>query len=147
MTWPESVDEALCFGWIDGIRRRIDDSRYSVRFSRRRAKGIWSELNVKNAKRLISLGRMRPAGLERFRGRLKSRSGVYSFEQDSVEFDPPTRRRFMASARAWSRFRAQPRSYQKRMTWWVTSALLPQTRLRRLLRLIESSLKGGRLFD
>ncbi len=139
MTWPQSVDEALCFGWIDGVRKSIDASSYSIRFSVRRKRSIWSKINIAKAQALIVTRRMRPAGLEKFKSRTEARSGVYSFEQNGPEFDPQARRRFMANREAWSYFSAQPPYYRRLLTWWVVSARRPETRERRLATAIELS--------
>lgn len=145
MTWAESVDEALCFGWIDGVRRSIDATCYSIRFSARRKGSIWSRINIAKAEALIAAERMAPAGLEKFRSRSEARSSVYSFEQGAVEFDASARRRFEASREAWRFFCAQPPSYRKRVAWWVISARLPATRERRLSKAIALSEGGRRL--
>lgn len=139
MTWPESVDEALCFGWIDGVGKSIDASSYSIRFSSRAARSIWSRVNVAKAQALVTAGRMRLPGLEKFKSRKAARSGVYSFEQGrTIEFDPQTRAKFMRSARAWAFLGQQPPSYRKKVVWWIMSARQTATRERRTLKAIES---------
>lgn len=143
MTWNESVDEALCFGWIDGLRRGIDAGRYEIRFSPRRASSNWSTKNVASARRLIEAGRMMPAGREAFDARSAERSGVYSFEQDGTAPLPEElRSRFERHPGAWEHFRAQPPGYQRTLRHWVVSAKREETRLRRLDRLIEVSRRG-----
>ena len=149
ITWPESVDEALCFGWIDGIRRRIDDDSYSIRFTPRRARSIWSNVNVRRVAELTKLGRMQPAGLRAFAARESARSGIYRYEQDKQEPDEPLteayRATLEANKKAWTFFQAQPPYYRRLATRWVMSAKKEETRLRRLAQLIKDS-SGGRRF-
>ena len=146
MTWPESVDQALCFGWIDGVRRGIDEHSYTIRFTPRKARSTWSVVNVRRAEELIEAGLMRPAGLAAFEARTGERSGVYSFEQkDEVAFDEAQARRFQADAKAWEFFQAQPPWYRRTATWWVISAKKEETRAKRLATLIEDSAAGRTL--
>jgi uncharacterized protein YdeI (YjbR/CyaY-like superfamily) len=144
ITWPESVDQALCFGWIDGIRRSIDDASYTIRFTPRRAGSTWSAKNIARVAELIEMGLMHPAGLAAFERRTEARSGVYSFEQDTIELGA-FERRFRADRSAWAYFQAQPPSYRKAATWWVISAKREETRMRRLETLIDDSANGRRL--
>jgi len=145
MTWPESVDEALCFGWIDGLRKRVDASSYTIRFSPRRATSIWSAVNIKRAQELTARGRMRPAGLRAFAKRKEYRSGIYSYEQRSATLVEPYAARLKKNRAAWKFFRAQPPYYQKTMNWWVVSAKREATRLKRLNRLEDDSARGRRV--
>lgn len=145
MTWHESVDVALCFGWIDGVRRRIDDQSYSIRFTPRKATSIWSAVNCRRVGELKKQGLMRPAGLKAFEAREKTRSGVYSFEQQEVQFSPEQERRLRAAKPAWEFFEARPAWYRKAATWWVVSAKQEKTRERRLAQLIEDSENGRTL--
>lgn len=146
MTWPESVDEALCFGWIDGIRKRLDAESYVNRFTPRKAGGNWSSINTRRAKELISTGRMQPAGLRAFKARDPAKSGVYSFEQrNAAKLSPEAERRFRASKRAWKFFESQPPGYRKTVIWWVVSAKQEATRARRLETLIVDSAAGRRI--
>ena len=146
ITWPESVREALCFGWIDGVRRGHDDDSYTIRFTPRRPRSIWSAVNVRTAEELIESGQMRPAGLAAFEARSEKRSGVYSYEQrKTAAFDPEQERSFRADAAAWEFFQAQPAGYRRTATWWVVSGKREETRARRLARLIEDSAAGLRL--
>ena len=145
MTWPESVDEALCFGWIDGLRKRVDASSYTIRFSPRRSASIWSAVNIKRARELTAQGRMRPAGLQAFAKRKENRSGIYSYEQRSATLVEPYAARLKKNRAAWKFFRAQPPYYQKTMNWWVVSAKREATRLKRLKRLEEDSARGRRV--
>jgi uncharacterized protein YdeI (YjbR/CyaY-like superfamily) len=145
ITWPEAVDEALCFGWIDGIRKRVDDTSYMNRFTPRRATSTWSAVNVKRALELIELGLMAPAGLRAFEARRDNRIGIYSYEQSPQELPAKYARPFRANARAWKAWRAMPPSYRKAATWWVISAKREETRERRLATLIETTAQGERI--
>jgi uncharacterized protein YdeI (YjbR/CyaY-like superfamily) len=146
MTWPESVDEALCFGWIDGIRKRIDAERYMIRFTPRRARSIWSAVNIARVAALTEEGRMRPAGAAAFEARREDRSGIYSYEQrDRAKLDPAFEKRFRAKKRAWATFEAMPRSYRQAAIRWVMTAKKEDTRERRLATLMESSAAGRRV--
>lgn len=143
MTWPESVDEALCFGWIDGRGKRIDDARHSIRFTPRRRGSIWSVVNIQKVADLTNQGRMRPAGLKAFAERSEERSGVYSHEQkDGVAFDNVMEQQFRANEKAWDFFQARAASYRKAATWWVVSAKREETRAKRLATLIDDSENG-----
>ena len=143
ITWPEAVDQALCFGWIDGIRRSIDDISYTIRFTPRRSRSIWSSVNVKRAGELTKMGLMRPAGLEAFERRAPDRSGIYSYEQRK---DPrlvhDDERRFRENTKAWDFFQSQPAWYRRTAVWWVVSAKREETRAKRLATLIEDSERG-----
>jgi uncharacterized protein YdeI (YjbR/CyaY-like superfamily) len=137
MTWEESVDLALCFGWIDGIRKRVDEFRYVIRFARRKPRSIWSVRNIGRVRELRKQGLMEPAGL-RALGNMKSeRQAVYSYEQRrNARLSPAHERRFRARKKAWDFFRAQAPSYQRTACWWVVSAKREETRSRRLDALI-----------
>ena len=145
ITWPESVDQALCFGWIDGIRKSIDDTSYMIRFTPRKARSIWSAVNIKRAGELIEQGLMRPAGLKAFTAHEENRSGIYSYEQRSPELPAQYRKILNKNSRAMKFFDAQPPSYRKAANWWVQSAKKEETRLTRLAKLIEHSGKGERI--
>jgi uncharacterized protein YdeI (YjbR/CyaY-like superfamily) len=145
ITWPESVDEALCFGWIDGVRRSIDDDRYTIRFTPRRARSIWSQKNLARYRELDTEGRVEPAGRRAFEGRDEARTRQYSFEQDAAEFTAAQAKAFRANTDAWAFFRSQPPSYRKPATWWVVSAKKEETRARRLATLIDDSTRGVRI--
>lgn len=142
ITWPESVDEALCFGWIDGIRKSIDETSYTIRFTPRRARSTWSAVNIKRAGELTELGLMTPVGLEAFAARQENRSGIYSYEQRSAELPGPYQRLLKKNESAWKFFEAQPSSYRKAANWWVLSAKKEETRLKRLERLIDYSARA-----
>ena len=149
ITWPESVDEALCFGWIDGVRRTIDDESYSIRFTPRRARSIWSNVNVNRVAELTKLGRMHPAGLRAFEARDPKRSGIYAYEgprrQEFETLSPAYEKKFKANAKAWAFFEAQPPSYKRVISRYVMSAKKEETQLKRLARLIDDSAKGRRV--
>jgi uncharacterized protein YdeI (YjbR/CyaY-like superfamily) len=145
ITWPESVAEALCFGWIDGIRKTIDDISYKIRFSPRKRSSIWSSINIKMAQDLIDEGRMQTAGLKAFQARQENRSGIYSYEQRRDQLEEPYAGLLRENKTAWDFFQAQPASYRKAVGWWVVSAKREETRLKRLEQLIETSAKGKRL--
>ena len=143
ITWPEAVDQALCFGWIDGVRRRIDDTSYSIRFTPRKARSTWSAVNIKRMKELVDEGLVAPAGLASFERRTDDRSAIYSYEQrKAAKLDLDQERRLRADERARAYFEAQPPSYRRAAIHWVTSAKKPETRERRLAQLIECSAAG-----
>lgn len=142
ISWPEAVDQALCYGWIDGVRKGIDDVSYMNRFTPRRPRSNWSAVNVKRARELAGQGLMRPAGLKAFADRSEARPGIYSYEQENVaELDEAYERRFRADEEAWRFFASRPASYRKAAVWWVMGAK-EDTRLRRLATLIEDSGQG-----
>jgi uncharacterized protein YdeI (YjbR/CyaY-like superfamily) len=146
ITWPQSVDEALCYGWIDGVRRSLGDEAYTIRFTPRKAKSTWSAVNIKRVGELIELGRMQPAGLKAFHAREESNSRIYAYEnRDKAAFDPALEARFRANEKAWNFFQAQPPGYRKTTTHWVVSAKQEATRLRRLDLLIADSGAGRRI--
>jgi uncharacterized protein YdeI (YjbR/CyaY-like superfamily) len=145
MTWPESVDAALCFGWIDGVRRRIDEVSYSIRFTPRKLRSIWSAVNIGRVVELTRMSLMAPAGIKAFEAREEHRSRVYAFEQGKVEFDSTQKALFQAHETAWKFFQAQAPSYIRTATWRVISAKRPDTGIRRLKALIEASEQHQRL--
>jgi uncharacterized protein YdeI (YjbR/CyaY-like superfamily) len=148
ITWPESVDEALCYGWIDGVRRRIDDASYSIRFTPRKARSNWSAVNVARVAELTKEGRMQPAGLAAFAARAPERTGIYAYEQrGSAALDAAQERAFRANRKAWAFWEAQPPGYRKLATWFVVSAKKDETRQKRLARLIEDSAHGRRITE
>jgi uncharacterized protein YdeI (YjbR/CyaY-like superfamily) len=146
ITWPESVDEALCVGWIDGIRRRIDDESYQIRFTPRRPGSVWSAVNVKRAEALIAERRMKPRGLKAFQQRTENKTGIYSYEKTgSLALTIDELAAFKMNAAAWSYFEHAPAGYRKTMIYWIASAKREATRERRLRKLIESCAAGTRL--
>jgi uncharacterized protein YdeI (YjbR/CyaY-like superfamily) len=143
ITWPQAVDQALCFGWIDGVRKRLDESSYVIRFTPRRRGSVWSSVNLGRVEELTRLGLMRPAGLAAHQARTASKSGIYSFEQRKQAALPPAmERRFKRNREAWRFFQSQPPWYRRTATWWVISAKKEETRERRLATLIEDSAQG-----
>ncbi|TSA19457.1 bacteriocin-protection protein [bacterium] len=145
MTWPESVDQALCFGWIDGLRKSFDAESYMIRFTPRKPTSIWSAVNSKRAQELTRLGLMQPAGMKAFEVRDAKKSNLYSFEQKHVRLKSAYEKQFRANRNAWQFFQSQPPSYQKTATWWVVSAKQEATRQRRLTLLISDSADGRRI--
>lgn len=142
ITWEESVEEALCFGWIDGIRRRVDEEAYTVRFTPRRPNSNWSRKNVATVERLLKEQRMQPAGIQAY----EARSGLYSYEQEQeIELSPSLLKQFKHNEAAWDFFQAQPPSYRRLMTHWVASAKQEATQLRRLERVIAVSAQKKRV--
>lgn len=136
VTYKEAVDEALCFGWIDGIRKNIDEESYANRFSPRKKNSIWSNINSKRIQELIEEGRVHVSGLAAFRGRVEERSGVYSFEQDSHKLVPAFEKKFKANKKAWKFFMSKAPWYQRTSIHWIMSAKQEATRLKRLETLI-----------
>ncbi|MFN8009126.1 MAG: YdeI/OmpD-associated family protein [Terriglobia bacterium] len=145
LTWPESVDEALCYGWIDGVRKNIDEVSYTIRFSPRKPDSTWSAINIRRAQALIEQGQMLPAGLKAYQARKENKSGRYSYEQRKVELDEPYHHMLRRNKTAWSFFQAQPPSYRKAVSWWILSAKKEETRLRRLEKLTACSFQGMRI--
>ncbi|HYC38618.1 MAG TPA: YdeI/OmpD-associated family protein [Usitatibacter sp.] len=145
LTYAQAVEEALCFGWIDGIKKRVDESAYMHRFTPRGPRSIWSVINVRRAKRLIEEGRMCAAGLKAFEARDPRRTGGYSFENREAAFDADSGKRFRGNRKAWHFFATQPPGYRRLATFWVMSARKDQTRERRLAQLVEASARGERL--
>jgi len=142
ITWPESVDQALCFGWIDGIRRNLDEESYTIRFTPRKARSTWSTVNIGRAEELIKQGLMTPAGMAAYRARIENRSGIYSYEQRSVDLPEQYAKKFKSNRGAWEHYQSTPGSYRKAVNWWVLSAKREETRIKRLERLIEDSERG-----
>lgn len=146
MSWSESVEEALCFGWIDGVRKRIDDTSYMIRFTPRRRDSIWSAVNLAKMKILIAEGRVRPAGLAAYEVRSAKKTAGYSFEQEHpVALVASEAQQFKKNNVAWKFFESVAPSYRKVVTHWVVSAKKPETRARRLEELIEACAEGRRL--
>ena len=145
ITWPESVEEALCFGWIDGVRKGIDAESYTIRFTPRKPGSIWSSVNVRKVQELTDLGRMQPAGLAAFEARKEGRSGIYSHEQGDVDLPEPYRGLLRENKAAWAFFESQPPSYRKAASWWVASARKEETRRKRLDSLAAYSARGERV--
>ena len=146
ITWPEAVDEALCVGWIDGVRYRIDERRYKIRFTPRRPGSIWSAVNIDRMAALTAEARVKPAGLAAFAGRIEAKSRIYAYEQPGMaELSSAEWQLFDAHGTARVFFDAQPPGYRKRMLTWVAGAKQAATREKRLRGLIAASEAGQRL--
>ena len=145
MTYQDALDEALAFGWIDGVRRGLDPARYTIRFTPRKPRSIWSKVNIRHVNRLIAAGRMTPAGMQAFEARSAARSGIYGYEREPQAFDATAERTFAANPTAKTFFDAQPPGYRRIITHWVMSAKKEDTRARRLARLIDKSTRGQRV--
>jgi uncharacterized protein YdeI (YjbR/CyaY-like superfamily) len=140
ITWPESVAEALCFGWIDGVRKSIDETSYTIRFTPRKPTSTWSSININLVRDLTKKGLMRPAGLKAFAARSAKKSGIYSYEQrKSARFTREQEKQFRANNDAWKFFRSQAPWYQRLTTHWVIRAKREETKLKRLTLLIDHS--------
>ena len=136
VTWPEVVDQALCFGWIDGIRKGIDEASYMNRLTPRKPRSTWSLRNIERFEELRSQGLVNPAGEAAFESRDERRSGIYAYESQRVPLDPEYERKLKANRNAWAFFSSQPPSYRRGATYWVMSAKKQETRLRRLQDLL-----------
>jgi uncharacterized protein YdeI (YjbR/CyaY-like superfamily) len=146
MSWAESVDEALCFGWIDGVRRRIDEHSYSIRFTPRKTTSIWSAINIRKFEQLRLEGRMTKAGVEAFAHRKESKSKVYAYEQETeAELSTSELSAFRQQKTAWSYFKTTPPGYQKVILHWITTAVRAETRASRLAKLLDACANRERL--
>lgn len=146
MSWSESVDEALCFGWIDGVRKRVDDATYTIRFTPRKPSSIWSLVNVAKMDKLRAAGKMTPAGETAFAFRSAAKSGIYAHERsDAPELSPDELARFRQDAAAWAYFETAPPGYRKLMLHWITKARREDTRAGRLATLMQACAAGTRL--
>lgn len=146
ITWPESVDGALCFGWIDGIRKSIDATSYKIRFTPRKPRSTWSAINIGRVKALSRMGMMHATGVAAFQNRQGKRSEIYSYEQQQrAKLPTAFERTFRKNTVAWKFFSAQPPGYRRVCSWWVISAKREETRTSRLARLIDCSERGQRL--
>jgi uncharacterized protein YdeI (YjbR/CyaY-like superfamily) len=142
MTWAQSVDEALCFGWIDGVRKSIDNERYQIRFTQRKPTSIWSAINIKKIEDLQKKGLMRPAGLLIFEKRTEGKSSIYSYEKEEVELTQKFKKQFKTNKKAWDYFKSLAPSYRRLSIHWVMDAKQESTRLKRLHQLIADSAVG-----
>lgn len=145
ISWPESVDEALCYGWIDSIRKSIDENTYTIRFTPRKPGSTWSGINIKRAQELIQQGKMCPAGFKAYEARKENKSGIYSYEQRAVDLEDPYKEILKKNAAAWRFYEGQPPSYRKAIGWWIISAKREETRIKRMHKLIAFSAMGQRL--
>jgi uncharacterized protein YdeI (YjbR/CyaY-like superfamily) len=140
ITWPEGVDGALCFGWIDGVRKSIDAVSYKIRFTPRKPRSIWSAININRATELSKSGLMHSAGLAAFEKRDSDRSAIYAYEQRKTEkLLPVFEKKFRENSGAWKFFQSQPPWYRRTSTYWVISAKKEETRVKRLATLIDCS--------
>ena len=142
MSWSQAVDEALCFGWIDTVVRRVDDDRHYQRFTPRKPQSTWSAVNIDKAERLIAEGRMTDAGLAAYAARTDENSRIYAFEQSEAQLPPEALARLRANEAAWAFWESRPAGYRKIATWWVISAKRPETREKRLATLIDDCAAG-----
>jgi uncharacterized protein YdeI (YjbR/CyaY-like superfamily) len=146
ITWPESVDEALCHGWIDGVRRTIDELSYTIRFTPRKSRSNWSAINVRRMAVLIAEKRVRPKGLAAFEQRSAERTGIYSYEnRKKAVLDPEGEEQFKRNKKAWAYFQSEAPSYRRLAIWWVVTAKKEETRRSRLATLIADSALGRRI--
>ena len=145
LTYREALDQALCFGWIDGIRKKVDEASYTQRFTPRTARSVWSQVNIRRVGELTKLGLMAPSGTKVFEARDPARSGIYSFENRPKKLPPELERRFRNDRAAWEFFQAQPPGYRRIAIWFVMSAKRDETRLKRLAVLMDDSAHGRRL--
>ena len=141
ITWQESVDQALCFGWIDSVRRSLDAESYCNRFTPRKKTSTWSAVNIRRVGELTALGLMHPAGLKAFEQRKAERSGIYAFEQPeaAIQLSDAEDQQFQANENAWAWFQQQAAWYRRGALWWVVSAKQEKTRAKRLAQLIDDS--------
>jgi len=140
ITWPESVQVALCFGWIDGVRKSLNETSYTIRFTPRKPTSTWSSININLVRKLTKQGLMHPAGLKAFAARNAKKSGIYSYEQrKNPKFTREQEKQFRANKTAWEFFRSQVPWYQRVTTYWVISAKREETKIKRLSLLIENS--------
>lgn len=144
-TYQEALDEALCFGWIDGLRKRVDESSYMIRFTPRKPDSIWSAINTRRVDQLVELGRMQKPGLAVFQTRDRKKSQRYSYERYNCRLEAAQEKKFQANSKAWQFFCAQAPWYRRTATWWVVSTKREETRLKRLATLIADSERGRRI--
>lgn len=145
LTWPESVDCALCYGWIDGVRKSVDEHSYTIRFTPRRSNSTWSNVNIARVQVMVEQGRMQPAGLRAFEARCDDKSGQYSYEQRILDLPEPYLSELRTVPTADKFFHAQPASYRRAVVWWIVSAKRDQTRQRRLQKLIDCCVEHERI--
>ncbi len=132
MTWSEAVDQALCFGWIDGIRRKIDEESYSIRFTPRRPKSVWSAVNIKKVAELTEKGLMKPAGIAAFEKRDEDKSRIYAYERKAAKLSVEFEKQFKTNNKAWAFFKVQPAEYQNISVYWIMSSKQAATKGRRV---------------
>ncbi|MGA9799776.1 MAG: YdeI/OmpD-associated family protein [Terriglobales bacterium] len=138
ITWPEAVDGALCFGWIDGLRKSLGETSYVIRFTPRRPTSVWSAINIKRVAELTTLGLMRPKGVQAFEKRTGKRSEIYAYEQrKGAKLSAAYEKQFRANTKAWKFFQTRPPWYRRTASWWVISAKKEETRVKRLAQLVD----------
>lgn len=145
ITWPESVDEALCFGWIDGVRKKVDESSYAIRFTPRRTSSIWSKRNIERYQKLVEEDRVEPSGRKAYEARREDKSGIYSYEQRPETLPAEYQSRLKRNGAAWKFYQSQPPWYRRAVNSWILSAKRDATRQRRLDQLITDSAAGRRI--
>lgn len=145
ITWSESVDEAICFGWIDGVRKSIDEDSYTIRFTPRKPTSIWSAINIKKVEELAALKKMKPAGIAAFEKRKAHKSAIYSYEKAPEKLSEDFLQQFKANKAAWKYFEAMPPSYRKPAIHWVMTAKQENTRIKRMSELINDSANGKKV--
>lgn len=145
VSYKEAVDEALCFGWIDGVRKSVNETSYTIRFTPRKPGSIWSRINIKRANELKEFGLIKPSGLRAFEGRDPKKADLYSFENEPRKLAPEFEKRFKKNRKAWSFFEALPPFFKKTSVFWIMSAKKEETRLRRLKMFMDSCARGERL--
>lgn len=145
VTYGEALDEALCYGWIDGVRKNLNETSYTIRFTPRKPRSIWSLVNVRHVERLTKEGRMRPPGIETYARRDPKRTGIYAFENRPREFSPEFEKAFRQNKTAWSFFEKQPPGYKRTIIFWVMGGKKEETRMKRFKKLVELSEQGLRL--
>src|ERR1044072_4179949 len=145
VTYAEALDEALCYGWMDGVRKNLNETSYTIRFTPRKAGSIWSNVNVNHVERLTKEGRMRPAGIEAYARRDPKRTGIYAFENRPREFSPEFEKAFRKNKRAWSFFEKQPPGYKRLMVFRIMEAKKEETRLKRFKELVDLCEQGLRM--
>ena len=145
VTYAQALDESLCYGWIDGIRKTLDDESFTIRFTQRKPTSIWSNVNIGHVARLTKEGRMQPAGIAAYQKKDDTRAGVYSFERKIAQLEPAMVKQFKREPAAWKYFESQPPYYRRAASWWVISAKRDETRASRLERLINISAREERL--
>jgi len=145
ITYPEALDEALCHGWIDGVRKSLGQGVYTIRFTPRKAKSNWSIVNIRRVRELIKLERMTEHGLRVFKTRDEKRAERYSYEQKTSKLSRAQEKLFRADPKAWEFFKSQAAWYQRVTTWWIVSAAKPETQERRLAELVRDSAAGRRI--
>ncbi|HSV10560.1 MAG TPA: YdeI/OmpD-associated family protein [Hanamia sp.] len=145
MSWSQSVDEAICFGWIDGVRKSIDSESYSIRFTPRKPGSIWSAINIQKVENLSKQGFMHPSGLAAFEKRKEHKSRIYSYEKPPENLSKDFLKKFQSNKKAWKYFQSMAPSYQRTAIHWVMNAKQENTRIKRVAELINDSEAGRKI--